>query len=42
MDNDLGSIEVGKLADIAILDKDPLSNIRNSEYVSYVMMNGRL
>ncbi|HEX7031256.1 MAG TPA: amidohydrolase family protein [Gammaproteobacteria bacterium] len=42
MDGDLGSLEAGKLADIAILDRNPLENIRNSEYVDSVMINGRL
>ncbi|MBI3279444.1 MAG: PD40 domain-containing protein [Acidobacteria bacterium] len=42
LDNDLGSIEPGKLADLAVLDRNPLANIRDSEYVRYVMINGRL
>lgn len=42
MDRDLGSIEPGKLADLVILERDPLENIRNSEYVDKVMVNGRL
>jgi imidazolonepropionase-like amidohydrolase len=42
LDEDIGSIEVGKLADLVVLDKDPLQNIRNSDSVSLVMLNGRL
>jgi Tol biopolymer transport system component/imidazolonepropionase-like amidohydrolase len=42
MDQDIGSIEVGKLADMVIIDGDVLSDIRRSEYVSHTVINGRV
>ncbi|MEX2471376.1 MAG: amidohydrolase family protein [Gemmatimonadota bacterium] len=42
LDQDLGSIEPGKLADLVVLDGDPLTDIRNTNTVRYVMKNGRL
>ncbi|MCP1726773.1 imidazolonepropionase-like amidohydrolase/Tol biopolymer transport system component [Natronospira proteinivora] len=42
MDEHLGSLEAGKLADVIVLDRNPLENIRNTEFVDYVMVNGRL
>jgi imidazolonepropionase-like amidohydrolase len=39
---DLGSLESGKLADLVVLDANPLENIRNSEKVAQVMLGGRL
>lgn len=42
MDHAIGSLETGKLADIVIIDGDPLEDIYRSEYVSHTMINGRL
>jgi len=42
MDKDIGSIEAGKLADLFVVDGNPLQNLRQSENVVYTMINGRL
>lgn len=39
---DLGSLEVGKVADLVILDRDPLHDIRNTRTIVAVMQAGRL
>ena len=42
MEADLGSLEVGKLADLIVLEENPLDNLRSSELVRYVMVGGRI
>jgi Tol biopolymer transport system component len=42
MQNDLGSISKGKIADLLILDKDPLVDIKNTLSINAVMKNGIL
>jgi hypothetical protein len=42
LQGDLGSIEAGKLADFAVIEGDPLSNLRDSERVSLVAIGGVL
>jgi imidazolonepropionase-like amidohydrolase len=40
--DELGTIEVGKLADLVLLDADPLADIANTTRIAAVVANGRL
>jgi imidazolonepropionase-like amidohydrolase/Tol biopolymer transport system component len=42
LDKDVGSLEVGKLADLSIIDGDVVADIRNSDKITHVMLSGRL
>lgn len=41
-ESDFGSVKVGKLADLILLDANPLENIRNTERIAAVVLGGRL
>ena len=40
--NDLGTVEEGKLADILVLDRDPLASISNTRSISTIVIDGRV
>jgi imidazolonepropionase-like amidohydrolase len=39
---DLGTIEVGKTADLVLLDANPLANISNTRKINAVFLHGQL
>ena len=41
-EQDFGTVERGKVADLVLLDADPLADIRNTQKIQAVMLNGRL
>ena len=42
LDGDIGSLEEGKLADLLVLEKNPLEDLRHSTSIQYTMVGGRL
>lgn len=42
LDGDIGSLQEGKLADLIVLETNPLDDLRNSEHIRWTMVNGRL
>jgi imidazolonepropionase-like amidohydrolase/Tol biopolymer transport system component len=42
LDGEIGSLANGKLADLIVLDGNPLADIKNTASVRYVMVNGRI
>jgi len=42
LNRDVGSLEAGKIADLVVLNQNPLLDIRNSNTIRYVMKNGEL
>ena len=41
LDKTLGTIESGKIADLVVLNADPLADIRNTQRINAVISNGR-
>ena len=41
-DERIGTIEPGKLADLAVIGGNPLQDLRSSDLVRYTVLNGRI
>ena len=41
-EKDLGTVAQGKIADLVLLDADPLADIRNTQTIQAVVLNGRV
>lgn len=42
LDHEIGSLEVGKLADLLVMERNPLDSIFNSDSIAYVVKNGEV
>jgi imidazolonepropionase-like amidohydrolase/Tol biopolymer transport system component len=42
MDHQIGSLKAGKLADLVVLDKNPMEDIQHTSTVQYTVINGRI
>lgn len=42
MEDEIGSLKPGKLADFIVIDGNPLKNIYDTEKVQYTVLNGRV
>ena len=42
LDKDIGSLEPGKLADLVVLDQNPLEDLKNAQSIRYTVVGGRM